>query len=336
MKKTNNVETNNKIVRNSCTGKPAGMKLKRYLKRKRWIAAVLLILLSLILAGCGSQQPAAYVRLSNLKPVPSAQESGQTSLRVALAVGLSPTQSVARYQTLVDYLARKLNRPVELIQRKTYKEVDDLLREGKVDIAFVCSSSYVIGHDMFNERLLAVPIIGGLPYYQSVIIANAATGIKNWGDLRRRSFAFTDPQSASGALYALRVVQDQGGLSYFKSYIYTYAVGNSLTAVQNHLVDAGAVDSNTLNRALTINPQLASAIRIVDTSPQYANNPVVASPKLEEKTFLAVQRILLEMNQDPDGSVALQAAGIDSFQLLDDHMYDSVRALVNKTGGTEQ
>lgn len=334
MKKIINIEKNDTIVRSSFTAKTAGEISMRHLAKKGWVLGVLLILL--ILTGCGNQQPVAYVNFSNLTPVPIARESGQTDLRIALAVGLSPSQSVARYQTLVDYLSRKLNQPVELIQRKTYKEVDDLLREGEVDIAFVCSSSYVTGHDNFNERMVAVPIIGGLPYYQSVIIANEAAGINNWNDLKGHSFAFSDPQSTSGALYALSVVQNQGGLNYFKSYIYTYAVSNSLTAVQNHLVDAGAIDSNTLNTALRKNPQLPSLIHVVDISPQYANNPVVASPKLEEKTFLAVQSILLDMNRDPDGTAALQAAGIDRFQLLDDQMYDSVRALLKKTGGIVQ
>lgn len=331
MHKMSNFEADNKIVRTRFRGME-----QRFLGRKGWAVAVLLILVLLILAGCDGQQAETYVRLSDLKPVTYAQETGQTDLRVALAVGLSPSQSVARYQTLVDYLSRKLNKPVDFIQRKTYKEVDDLLLEGKVDIAFVCSSSYVIGHDNFNERLVAVPIVGGSPYYQSVIIANASSGIKNWAELKGHSFAFSDPQSASGALYALSVVKNQGGLRYFSSYIYTYGVSNSLAAVQNHLVDAGAIDSNTFDGALRKDPQLTSVIRVVDISPQYANNPVVASPKLEEKTFLAVQRILLGMHQDPAGLAALQAAGIDKFQLLDDHMYDSVRTLVNKARGVAQ
>lgn len=87
-------------------------------------------------------------------------------------------------------------------------------------------------------------------------------------------------------------IKEHGGLNYFKSYIYTYGHSNSIAAVRDRLVDAAAVDSYTLASTLANSPQLANTIRIIDTSPEYANNPVVASPRLEEQTFLAIQAAL--------------------------------------------
>ncbi|MHB1407671.1 MAG: substrate-binding domain-containing protein [Desulfitobacteriaceae bacterium] len=290
--------------------------------------SILIILFVLSLTGCGSTEPVKHVTLSNLEPVPAPEKGSKETLRVALAVGLSPTQSIARYQTLTTYLSGKINRPVELVQKKTYKEVDDLIEEGNVDIAFVCSSSYVIGHEKFGERLVAVPITNGSPYYQSVIIANAGTDIRNWAQLKGHSFAFVDPQSTSGALYALSQVKDRGGLEFFKSYIYTYGQSNSIAAVRDRLVDAAAVDNYTLTSTLAKSPQLANTIRIIDTSPEYGNNPVVASPRLDEQTFNAVQTTLLGMDKDAAGQEALQTAGYDRFELLEDSLYNSVRRLV--------
>jgi len=286
------------------------------------------IILALSLMGCGKTEPVKHVALSNLEPVSSPEQGSKGTLRVALAVGLSPTQSIARYQTLTAYLSEKLNRPVELVQKKTYKEVDDLIEEGKVDIAFVCSSSYVIGHEKFGERLVAVPITNGSPYYQSVIIANITADVQKWAQLNDRSFAFVDPQSTSGALYAMSKIKEHGGLNYFKSYIYTYGHSNSIAAVRDHLVDAAAVDSYTLASTLANSPQLTNIIRIIDTSPEYANNPVVASPRLDEQTLLAVQTALLNMDKNSSGQDALKTAGYDRFTLLEDSFYDSVRHLV--------
>lgn len=290
------------------------------------------ILAIVILNGCSKPDPQQHVTLSNLQPLDNPSKSAQESLRVALAVGLSPSQSIARYQVLTQYISEKINRPVELVQRKSYKEVDALIQEGKVDIAFVCSSSYVIGHEEFGERLVAVPITNGSPYYQSVIIADSDSGISNWTQLKGRSFAFVDPQSTSGSLYALSKVKEQGGLNFFKSYIYTYGHGNSIAAVKDRLVEAAAVDNYTLSAALAKSPQLKNSIRIIDTSPDYANNPVVASPRLDEQSFLAIQNALLTMHQDVDGQEALKVAGYDHFDLLEDSFYDSVRALVKLIG----
>ncbi|WP_206812960.1 substrate-binding domain-containing protein [Paradesulfitobacterium ferrireducens] len=286
------------------------------------------VLLALSLTGCIKTEPVKHVTLTNLEHVSPPEKGSKETLYVALAVGLSPTQSIAKYQALTAYLSETLNRPVELVQKKTYKEVDDLIEEGKVDIAFVCSSSYVIGHEKFGERLVAVPIANGSPYYQSVIIANAGTNIQNWSQLKGRSFAFVDPQSTSGALYALSLVKDRGGLNYFKSYIYTYGQSNSIAAVRDHLVDAATVDNYTLASTLAKSPQLANTIRIIDTSPEYGNNPVVASPRLDEQTFMAVQNTLLKMDKDVAGQEALQTAGYDRFDLLEDSIYNSVRDLV--------
>ena len=293
------------------------------------------LMLIFFAGGCANQQY-KQITLSNLQPISSPAQPANPALRVALATGLSPSQSIARYQALTNYLAAKLQRPVELVQRKTYKEVDDLIREGQVDIAFVCSSSYAIGKDSFGERLVAVPITNGLPYYQSLIIVNAATGIRTWDQLKGRSFAFVDPQSTSGALYAMSKIKDRGDLKFFSSYIYTYAHVNSITAVRDHLVDAAAVDSTTFTSMLAKSPDLNSSIRVIDISPQYANNPVVASPRLDERTLLSIQAALLDMDKDELGQQALQVAGFDKFQLLDDQLFDSVRQLVQQVGEGEQ
>lgn len=308
------------------------MKKKKRVSIKLFSISIMLVFLTV---GC-SGQPYKHITLSNLQPIASPAKPDNSTLRVALATGLSPSQSIARYQALTNYLAEQLHRPVELVQRKTYKEVDDLIREGQVDIAFVCSSSYAIGKDSFGERLVAVPITNALPYYQSVIIVNAATGIRTWEQLRGHSFAFVDPQSTSGSLYALSKIKDRGDLKYFSSYIYTYAQMNSITAVRDHLVDAAAVDSNTFASMLAKSPDLNSSLRVIDISPQYANNPVIASPRLDERTLLSVQEALLNMDKDELGQQALQVAGFDKFELLDDKLYDSVRQLVQQVGEGNQ
>ena len=48
-------------------------------------------------------------------------------LRVAVAAVISPRGNVDSYTPLLTYLGQKLNRPVEMVQRRTYAEVNDLL-----------------------------------------------------------------------------------------------------------------------------------------------------------------------------------------------------------------
>jgi phosphonate transport system substrate-binding protein len=50
-------------------------------------------------------------------------------------------------------------------------------------------------------RLLAVPVWRARPVYQSCPIAGQTSAIASLGDLRGRSFAFSDPLSNSGYPY---------------------------------------------------------------------------------------------------------------------------------------
>lgn len=282
------------------------------------------------LSTCNSQGERPFIQMSDLQTVAKTEPTPGAGLKVALATGLSPSQSLARYRTITEYLSAKLGQPVELVQRKTYAEVDDLLREGKTGIAFVCSSSYVIGQESFGEKLVAVPVIRGTPYYQSVIIVNAASSITQFGELKGKSVALVDPQSTSGALYFSVKAGEFGGLLHLKSHIFTYSHDYSINAVLDGLVDGAAVDSNILAAALERDARLKTALRVIDTSPPFPNNPVVASPSIDSAVLARAQALLLAMHDDADGKTALALAAIDRFVLLSDEEYKSVRELVQR------
>jgi ABC-type phosphate/phosphonate transport system substrate-binding protein len=118
---------------------------------------VVFLLLLVLLVSCSPMPQtdvAGKVDLNDLQPLPTAQGHETVPLRVAVAAVISPKGTVESYAPFLDYLEAKLNRPVELVQRRTYLEVNDLIERGEVDIAFVCTSAYVQGHDSFGIELL--------------------------------------------------------------------------------------------------------------------------------------------------------------------------------------
>ena len=70
-------------------------------------------------------------------------------LRLAVAPVYSPQTTLELYQALADYLGRRLNRPAELVQGKTYDEINDLIRAGGVTVAIVCTNAYLEGQEDF-------------------------------------------------------------------------------------------------------------------------------------------------------------------------------------------
>ncbi len=118
----------------------------------------LMLALLLALSGC---QTAKSPQLVSLKPTDYTYTNplpinSSNVLRVGISSVLSPRESLDDYQAFAEYLQTKTGRTVQLVQRQTYQEMNELVGEGEVDIAFICSGAYVVGKKK-NIELLAVP-----------------------------------------------------------------------------------------------------------------------------------------------------------------------------------
>ena len=292
---------------------------------------LVLVALTFILAGCGVPAAGQIVRLSDLKPLPANTSSDVIPLRVAVAAVISPQGTVESYQPLLDYLSIKLNRPVELVQRRTYAEVNDLLKQGYVDLAFVCTSAYIAGHNDFGMELLVAPRVNGETVYYSVLIVPANSTAGSMADLRGKVFAFTDPMSTSGRMYPTLLVRELGSVpnEFFGRTFFTYNHDDAIRSVALGLADGAAVDSLVYDYAVARDPSLANKVRIIQRSQSLGIPPAVVNPALRPQLKAELRSALLGMSADvPRGRAALQALGVDGFVPIDDSAYASVRTLL--------
>jgi phosphonate transport system substrate-binding protein len=279
--------------------------------------------------GCATPPASASISLSDLEPLPAAPVTAVKPLRVAVAAIISPKGTVDSYSPLLNYLHEELDRPVELVQRRTYAEVNELVRSGDVDLAFVCTSAYVAGERDFGMQLVAAPQVQGDTVYHSVLIVPTDSPAHSLEDLRGGVFAFTDPISTSGRNYPIWLVQQMGETpeSFFGRTFYTYSHDDAIRAVANHVADGAAVDSLVYAFAIEREPELGEKTRIVHQSPAFGIPPVVTGPEARPQMVAELQSALLQMNETAAGRSALQAAGFDRFVLVEDTVYDSVREL---------
>ena len=300
------------------------------------LAWVVALFLTLLLAGCSSARAETlpYLDLSQRTRTPAAVVTEAPPLRIAVAAIISPQGNVASYSNLAQYLGDKLNRPVELVQRRTYAEVNELVETSAVDMAFVCTSAYVDGNDHFGMKLLAAPEINGESVYQSVLIVPANSPAREMADLRGKVFAFTDPMSFSGRVYPTSLVRQLGDEpeTFFGRVFFTYSHDRAIEAVAAGVADGAAVDSLVLDYAFKRNPALQSRVRVLHRSPEFGIPPLVAPPDLPPQELGQLQELLLDMDKDPKGRSILQGLGIDRFILADDAAYESARQLIASTG----
>ncbi|NWF63880.1 MAG: phosphate/phosphite/phosphonate ABC transporter substrate-binding protein [Chloroflexi bacterium] len=293
----------------------------------------LLLVMLFVIVACApipNTEVAGNVDLNDLQPLPTPAGHDAVPLRVAVAAVISPEGTVESYSPLLSYLEEKLDRPVELVQRKTYLEVNDLIEHGEVDVAFVCTSAYIQGHDTFGMELLAAPQVEGETVYNSYLIVPASSSAQSMNDLQGRVFAFTDPISLSGRVYPSYLVHQLGFTpeEFFSRTFFTYSHDEAIRAVASGVADGAAVDSLVYEFAVARDPSLAEKTKVIHRSPDFGIPPVVVSPFTRPQVKADLQALLLAMSNDPDAKEALSSIGVESFVMINDSVYDGVRELL--------
>lgn len=251
------------------------------------------------------------------------------AIRIAISAMISPKETISVYKKMLDYVGRKLGKPVELIQRKTYAEVNDLIEKGEIDTAFVCTGPYVQGRKKFGMEILVAPEVRGESVYYAYIIVRKDSSLQDFAELKGKSFAFTDPLSHTGCFvikYALARM-GQTPESFFKSYIFTKGHDNSIQAVAEGVVDGAVVDHLIWEYLNATNPQFTAQIKIIKKLGPYGIPPFVCRPGYNPVMKEKIRQILLNMHNDQEGKNILSKLSIDRFTTVDDSLYDSVRQM---------
>lgn len=251
------------------------------------------------------------------------------TLRIAVASMISPKYTYRYYVELLNLIGDRIGRKVVFVQKKTYSEVNDMLRRSELDLAFVCSGPYVAGREDFGMELLAVPLCYGKTVYYSYFIASKQSGIQSFDDLRGKVFAFTDPLSNTGFMVPVYYLarHDETPERYFKKTIFTHSHDNSIQAVANGLADGAAVDSLIYEFMQAKNPELTAKTRVFDQSLPYGIPPVVVTPTLDPELKTGLKKIFLSIHEDPKGQALLKNIEVERFVEGHDSDYNSVRGM---------
>ena len=247
-------------------------------------------------------------------------------LYFAISAMISSKETFSAYQGFLRYLSRYLGREVFLKQRRTYQEVNDLVRFGEVDVAFVCTGGYLEAKENFAAEILVVPVVRGKPYYNAFIIVNVDSPIRSFEGLRGKPFAFVDPLSNTGKLYPTYLVYRKGETleGFFSSYFYTYSHDHSIESVAYQLVTGAAVDGLIYEYMRTLHPDVIGKTRVIKTSPDFGIPPIIASQGLRDQGLKeAVIRAFLYMHEDPEGRNVLKQLLIDRFIIPPKGLYRS-------------
>ena len=290
-------------------------------------STLMLMVISTGLSGCEKRAEKMIV----LGQAGTAVEKSKNEKKVRIAVGgmITPREGVVYYRDLLRYIQDKIGEKIEYVDRESYAEINEMLKTGKLEAAFVCSGPYTDGKEQFGLELLVAPQAYGATVYYSYILVAKDSPFQSFEELRGKRFAFTDPLSNTGKLvptYMLAKI-DETPERFFKKIIFTMSHDKSINAVAQGIVDGAAVDSLIWEYLNATNPELTSKTRILKKSPPYAIPPVVVPRNLDPVLKDKLKQTFLNAHLDPQGREILQKMKIDKFIEIEDRAYDSVRQM---------
>ena len=232
------------------------------------------------------------------------------------------------------YLEARLDRPVEFVQRRSYREIMEMLEAGELDFAWICGYPFVQERSPEFVELLAVPVFEGSPLYRSYIITQRDSPYQTLDDLDGRVFAFSDPASNSGYLVPRAMLAHAGHApdEFFRLTFFSYSHAETIQAVAEGVADGGAVDSYVWEFMKITRPQLTERTRVIQRSRTFGFPPLVSRLGVEAALRDRMREGLVGMSGDPDGRNLLADLALDGFAIHPSELYESIRVMARRLG----
>lgn len=254
----------------------------------------------------------------------------------ALRIGLIPERDIfaqrARYRALGDYLASKLNRPVELVTNNTYEGVLDDFASDRVDAAFLGSLVAVLAMDRHGAQVLLKPELpGGVTTYRGVILVGPDSAIRSVEDLAGHSIAMVKATTA-GDLFAVFEMTRRGLLSSATppQIVWVGTHDAVMQEVAAGRVDAGSAKNLRLDAYEAENPD--RRFRRLAISEAVPNNALVLRAEAADEIGPLLADVMFQMDGDPEGRRTLAAFGAVRFVPCGAEEYEAIYVMVDVLG----
>lgn len=258
--------------------------------------------------------------------LPARMAGAQTPFRFGLTPVFLDNDAIVVEQIRAT-LRGAMDRPIELVQRRTYEEITGLLLEGGIDAAWLCGYPFLKHREALS--LIAVPVWRERPLYRSYLIAGRGDGAGGLADIEGGMHAFSDPDSNSGWLVTASDLARMGRTpdDFFRRTVFTYGHRNVVRAVASGLTRSGSVDGYVWEVLSQEEPELAGRTRVIARSEWLGFPPLVCRmDRAETPEMKGLSRALLGMNRSAQGEAMLRTLHLDGFASPDPSLFDGVAA----------
>ncbi len=290
------------------------------MNKRLTVAAVLIAMAALTTAGCGKNESQAPLG------------SPENPIKMALVPSLDTKKLVTDGEKLADLMKKETGLTYKVDVPTSYVAVISAMGAGKVDVGWLSPLPYVLAHDKYGVNVVLTTVRNQSTKYWSFIISRNDTGINKLADLKGKRFAYGDPMSTSGCLYAKDLLRN-GGYDpdkFFSNVIYAGAHDKVAMAVYNKQVDGGAiyggVVSDAREKVTGSIKDIMQKTHVIARSAGIPNDTVSVRKDLPADITKKVADGLMKIAKSDEGRIAVMSLyGIDGFVPAKDSDYDSVR-----------
>ena len=295
------------------------------INRRYFLFIVILVIHILLVAACGGQTVTETPTPGD--GVPTAESAGRPL--VLGDISDEPAETIDGTQPIADYLAANLSE--HGITQGEVKIAPDLetmiqwIQDGEVDIYF--DSPYPVL--VISDETGAVPVLRrfrfGVEEYHSVFFVQKGSEIASLEDMMGQMVAFEEIFSTSGFMLPLSYLISENRSPVEKSspdaevaadeigYVFSTADNTTVQWVISGVVPIGVVDNVTFGRL----PQdTQDQLEIIAETANVPRQLVLFRPGMDAALSIAIQAVLLDMEENEEGQAALEAFQTTEFDIL--------------------
>ena len=256
--------------------------------------------------------------------VQAAADPDPQTLKVALLPDENASTVIKNNQALKDYLVAQLGKKIELIVTTDYSSMIEAMRHGRLDLAYFGPLSYVLARQKSEIEPFAALKVKGSTTYQSVVIANTASGVKTIADIKGKDVAYGDTASTSSHLIPKSVLAE-GGLMAGRDYKEHFVGSHDAVAlaVQNGHAQAGGLSRPIFESLVERKIVSLDKVKVLAYSKPFPQYPWTMRSNLKPELKEKIRNAFLSL-KDP---AVLKPFKAEAFAPITDQQYDVVRDL---------
>lgn len=247
----------------------------------------------------------------------------------------------AKAEPFAQYLSEKLGRKVNVTLAIDYSTIVQAMASGQVDIGIMPPAAYTQAREMGAAEALLTSVLGafddktGEPLegettgsFRAEILVKADSDIKEVKDLVGKKIATLNPSSASGYIYPIAELKNQGiDLVAEANLTVVNDIPSMITAILNGQQDAGFSFQGTryvFSKAFPDN-KLPEDLRVLYLSEgEIPNDAIAVQPDMDADLKEKVKQTFLEMNQNDQGKDIMSLWNHLGYVEADESVYDTV------------